>query len=355
MRNVELDVVVTPDGLRALGAFAGTPLTAISPLSGGGPPTGPAARASLVDAGILDSAGAVAPAAQSAIRALASASAYGGLLYAAGPIAFESAAYFDGDRDVSVTPTEGGLRITSPSRLTSWLPDALSQIGRGSARAADVDVSLSAGEALALFATIDLRRRQLLAAMGGAAPSGVCDLADVLDWIAHVPQAPQWLTAQLRATLGGPAPERDEVEAALTTLVRARLLSRTDRGYGLAAEAERLATAMSLVHGVVSISAARIGDDGVPVRVEIRVAQGGPSAFLLYEPDEHGGVSVTCVAADHVLALATRLTTDGSALRAFAERISPHGPAASAFCTTCGAPWRDGARYCGACGAPHGE
>ncbi len=355
----ELNVVLSAAELRHLGTLVGIPLTTISPLAG--PADGPADPAHLVAAGILATDASIAPLALPAVRVLASARAYAGVVLRDSGT-FEHVVYFDGHDKVALTSETGGFRLQDPAPVMGDLLRAT--LGEGVAVGVALDEVFTATEAAVLLAVLDLRRRQLLQGVldDRDAAATPIERSAIAAWLARPATASQWIAPLLRETAGA-AVDPASLDAAVRSLTARAALVASGSSVVAGTAVEALAPRFLIIRMLLRARAGRIFDDGRVVTADLHVAQSAGLQHLLWETDVSGRVHLQCVTPTGLASTIEHFLTDADALADFTPAPQPT-PAATAapavapappvtgprFCPQCGSPTVPGARFCRSCG-----
>ena len=352
----ELNVVLSGAELRRFGALVGSAPTAISPLAG--PPDGPVDPAHLARLGLLAPDGSIAPRAFPALRVLANARSYAGVVLQDAGI-FEHVVYFDGHDSVGLTSETGGFRLQDPPPALGALLRAT--LGEGIAVAVELDDIFTAPEASVFLGVMDLRRRQILQGLleDRDAPVAPVDQAAISAWLGRPATGSQWLAPIVRDSVGAGL-DPASIEAATRSLVGRQALAQSGGdvipGAAIAALVERFL----LIRMLLRVRAGRSDGDRV-VTTDLRVAQSAGFQHLLWEADAAGRVHLECVTPTGLASTIEHFLTDADALAALvpaavaapvaaAASAGPAAPAARRFCPNCGAPTAPGARFCPSCG-----
>ncbi len=362
----DLNVVLSAAELRYLGTLAGQAPTTISPL--GGPAAGPLDPAHLAQLGLVEPGGSLAPSVAPAVKVLADARAYAGLvLQDAGT--FEHVVYFDGPDRVALTSETGGFRVQDPPPSLGDLLRA--NLGEGILLAVELDVVFSAAEACVFLGVMDIRRRQILQALleDREAPAVPVDPRALSAWLGHAATGSQWLAPIVRDSVGARL-DPASIDAATRSLIDRQALASSGGGVTPGPAIAALADRFLLIRMLLRLRAGRVDGDGRVVTTDLRVAQSAGFQHLLWEADGAGQVHLQCVTPTGLASTIEHFLTDADALAGFApapvaQPVPPTPPPASPppgpvaapaagagprFCPQCGTPTTPGARFCRSCG-----
>lgn len=236
--------------------------------------------------GLLDPQGRLLPAYAPLMQMLANPLSLVDLQFTIGTYQQQMTLYYSqpGAAPVSMHNTQNGLILEYPAKIKDIFLGVVQFSGDSMIGSLDVQLSLPYLEALTLAGLIDLHRRQVARAFADVTiPSfRAVHLSDLMDWLMHCPNNPQWLTAIIRKP-NDPLPSPTVLQSAITRLA-ANGACRTDGSGCLLSDVTMpLSNRLWWIDRVFSLSVARL-NSGAPASVALIMAiQSGVNDVLRVE------------------------------------------------------------------------
>lgn len=253
---------------------------------------------------------------------------------------------------IAVKPGSEEFVFRSPSPTGDLLAGLAEHLGIASKAMGDFTVEMSAAEAVVLAAVIDLQRKNILTAFAEGQTSGPApaSFAGLQQFLASCTADQRWLTTIISQTAGYAAPLPPEsTSAALSSLVKAGLLTFGESGYLPSQGVWELAQKLLLIDRICSVSAGREAPDGTAVVTGFTCVIGGMTSLLYIEAAD-SVVRWETPSARAVLAEIEFLISSPDALKPLIDNLPVGASISAAFCRNCSKIINPGTKFCSACG-----
>ncbi len=348
--------------LKTLGNMVSVEQSKISPFNKGGDIDLTASeKEALNKSGVLDNAGKMVDNVYSSIEALATANAFGRVQFTSGLELFEYISYFSPKQSnaVSITNSKDGLILRDPAP-TEEIIDGLKQYtGESLVKKCELNIEISAEEALALAGIIDLSRKSFLSAIanGKELMLETYNIDAIYQSIAKGKEDTQWLAYVIKRVTGISEITTEMIEKALKSLSTSELVIGDNKGYKAGEKASTLANAILIINQLLTLDAGREADNGEVVKVGFTCLQAGLHEILSI--DANGDqIRLEMISSAEMIEYVTHFMMDADALKEVVEQVeterttSSVSSASNEICTNCQNILKDEAKFCPSCGTP---
>lgn len=279
--------MLRPEWMGGLGRLVGVPVNAVSPFNIGKEPELTIGDIDeLENKGILDSNGQISSSYQQIMRSMALARSFARVRLTGGEGLFEYITYSTDDSEdhFSLTTTQEGLEVCSSAPTAETIEMLKQYIGDSLIRGSSFEAEVSISEAVVLAALIDLRRKDILAALGGGSTYSIGEVSmEDLDQALNTQcEDAQWLLAVVNGLIDS-APEALAVEMAIKSLQTAGHIVKTASGIKLGRSLENLASRLPVIDKLLSLRSGLDLGSGQVVQVGFVCVQSGVNDLLMIE------------------------------------------------------------------------